>query len=170
MYFPFDKPQKVLVHCKILSLKALRFLSFNVTLILFLVFDGCQRSDKVNLEEIKKEIFETEIAFSKMSVDSGVMRAFLQYSAPNAVLNRGGKIIAGKTGIRQYFESQTLNQVKLDWRPEYVDVSQLGDMGYTYGPYRFSAVDSTGKDIRSNGIFHTVWKKQSDGSWKFVYD
>ena len=51
-----------------------------------------------------------------------------------------------------------------------MDVSESGDLAYTYGKYTFSAFDSNAKKIEAKGIFHTVWKRQEDGSWKFVYD
>jgi len=43
-------------------------------------------------------------------------------------------------------------------------------MAYTYGKYTMTIIDSAGESKVSNGIFHTVWKKQKDGSWKFVWD
>ena len=64
----------------------------------------------------------------------------------------------------------TLRDVRLEWEPGFVDASAAGDMGYTYRPYQFSAVDTGGQEIRATGVFHTVWKKQADGEWKFVYD
>ncbi|MFC2138829.1 YybH family protein, partial [Bacteroidota bacterium] len=60
--------------------------------------------------------------------------------------------------------------VKLEWKPDYIDVSTSGDLGYTFGKFTFSAKDTTGKLIESEGIFHTVWKRQEDGSWKYVWD
>jgi ketosteroid isomerase-like protein len=43
-------------------------------------------------------------------------------------------------------------------------------MAYTYGSYIFTTIDASGNKQESRGKFHTVWKKQADGSWKFVYD
>ena len=63
-----------------------------------------------------------------------------------------------------------MENIKLEWKPDYIDVSISGDLGYTYGKFTFSAIDTTGKLIESEGIFHTVWKKQEDGSWKYVWD
>ena len=56
------------------------------------------------------------------------------------------------------------------WKPDFVDVSSSGDLGYTYGQYTFIRLDSIGNETASQGIFHTVWKRQSDGNWRFVYD
>lgn len=36
--------------------------------------------------------------------------------------------------------------------------------------YTYSVTDSTGETKSSSGIFHTVWKRQADGTWKFVWD
>ncbi len=30
--------------------------------------------------------------------------------------------------------------------------------------------DSIGNDIDNKGVFHTVWKRQADGEWRFVWD
>ena len=36
--------------------------------------------------------------------------------------------------------------------------------------YVFSFIDSTGTTVADAGIFHTVWKIQPDGTWRFVWD
>jgi ketosteroid isomerase-like protein len=58
----------------------------------------------------------------------------------------------------------------LVWKPDYVDVSKSGDLGYTYGTYNYTSLDSLGNEQSSSGVFHTVWKRQEDSSWKFVSD
>jgi len=49
-------------------------------------------------------------------------------------------------------------------------INKTLDLEKEYGKYSYSIIDSTGTEISSNGIFHTVWKKQPDGSWKYVWD
>ena len=83
---------------------------------------------------------------------------------------RGDKIYKGKEAIAQYFSKQTLQNVKLKWVPDHIEVSSSGDMAYTYGKYTFNAENDKGEGIHAEGIFHTVWQRQSDGEWKFVYD
>ena len=129
-----------------------------------------QMEKKRDIETVKKEILEVEAAFNAMAAESGLKQAFLAFAAEDAVLSRQGKILKGKKEIEAYFNKQTLQEVRLQWEPEFVDVADSGDFGYTYGPYLFSGKDSTGQEIKANGIFHTVWKKQADGSWKYVYD
>jgi ketosteroid isomerase-like protein len=56
----------------------------------------------------------------------------------------------------------------LTWSPDFIDVSASGDMAYTYGKYNYTTTDSLGNVSEIEGIFHTVWKRQADGNWKFV--
>ena len=74
-----------------------------------------------------------------MTKEVGLKEAFLEFAAKSAVLNRNGKIIKEKQQIAPYFDSQTLQNVSLDWEPEFVEDAKAGDMIYTYGPFTFSA-------------------------------
>lgn len=124
----------------------------------------------IDLEQIKAEVRQAEKDFNDLAAREGVPAAFLAFAAEDAVLNRNNQIIKGKEAMKAYFDAGILQNVTLTWAPDFVDASASGDMAYTYGQYKFSAVDSTGQQVNSEGIFHTVWKKQADGSWKFVYD
>jgi len=129
-------------------------------------------TEKEAIEKWKKEILETEQSFSNMARDEGIRRAFLSYAAENAVLMRNNSLVIGKKAITVHFENQKskYNDVILTWKPDFVDVSESGDLGYTYGKYIFSYVDSSGTTNESKGVFHTVWKRQPDGTWRFVWD
>lgn len=122
------------------------------------------------MEIARQEVLQAEEAFAAMAEREGVPAAFLAFAADSAVLNRNNRIVKGKAAIEAYFAQSTLRDVSLKWAPEFVEVSSSGDMGYTYGPYQFSAVDTAGQKIEAEGMFHTVWKKQPDGEWKYVYD
>ncbi len=58
----------------------------------------------------------------------------------------------------------------LEWEPLYSHVSASGDMAYNYGPYKYTGTDAKGNTRVGYGYFITVWKKQPDNSWKFVFD
>lgn len=134
---------------------------------------SCGRNDEKNLgEKWENEIAQTEADFAEMAAKDGIPKAFLAYAAEDAVLLRNGKLITGKEEIRQYFNAaeDSQNKVFLSWKPDFVEVAASGDLGYTYGQYTITITDSTGTENTSQGIFHTVWKRQEDGSWKFVWD
>lgn len=102
-----------------------------------------------------------------MAKEEGIATAFYTFADDSAVIRRGPGVIKGKQAIKEFYEKQPQSG-ELQWSPDFADVS--GDLGYTYGKFTFSLKDSTGKVNETHGIFHTVWKKQKDGSWKFVWD
>lgn len=139
--------------------------------LIFLFLYSCDMAIKtVSIEKLKAEIIKTEQDFAEMAKKEGVQKAFLFYAAEDAVLNRNNTVLKGKRNIKAYFENQTNKEINLEWTPDFVDVAASGDLGYTYGYYIFSAIDTSGKNIKYEGVFHTVWKKQPEGNWRFVWD
>lgn len=143
-----------------------------IILLLSCVYFSCNNkgNDQSMIEKYKQEIRETEQAFAQLAKEQGLKVAFTTYAANDAVINRGDKLIKGKKAIEDYYAHQNLDNITLEWEPEFIDVAVSGDLGYTYGPYTFTAVDSGGKETKSEGIFHTVWKRQADNKWRFVWD
>ncbi len=132
---------------------------------------GCNENEKtVDPEKWKSEIISVEKSFNDMAQEKGLAQAFEYYAAENGVIKRGKKIIQGSSTIGEWYKKDTQPNESLSWTPTFVDVSNSGDMAYTYGDYVFKYQDSLGNKKESRGIFHTVWKRQQDGSWKFVYD
>ena len=131
---------------------------------------SCQQAADKNPDQLKQEITQTEKAFAKMALEEGLQKAFLHFADENAVLMRNNQVIEGKVAIQAWFENRPPASGILDWAPDFVEVSASGDLGYTYGKYTYSVTDSTGQQNQSSGIFHTVWKRQEDGSWKYVWD
>jgi ketosteroid isomerase-like protein len=43
-------------------------------------------------------------------------------------------------------------------------------LGYTWGSYEFLSKDKDGNQHVERGKYTTVWKKQTDGSWKVALD
>ena len=93
-------------------------------------------------------------------------------SSEVVVLMKNNTLAIEKTAIKNHFENQSTKNtnVSLTWKPDFVDVAASGDLGYTYGKYTYSFTNSEGNKIETNGVFHTVWKRQLDGTWKFVCD
>ena len=103
-----------------------------------------------------------------MSKNKGLHDAFLAFAAEDATLMRNNELIIGKIAIDSFYLGKTSKG--LIWQPDFIDVSTSGDLGYSYGHYTFSYVDSLGSEQENKGVFHTVWKRQEDGTWKFVWD
>jgi len=120
----------------------------------------------------KNEILNTEKEFAEMVLNEGIGKAFLHFAADDAVLMRNDKLIIGKTSIRGMHKNNMSKDqnVSLTWYPDFIDVSKSGDLGYTYGKYKFTVKDSLGNSKVNEGVFHTVWKRQEDGQWRYVWD
>jgi ketosteroid isomerase-like protein len=118
----------------------------------------------------KNEILEIEHAFAARVKQYGLGEAFVFYAANDAVIHRENRLIMGKEAIKNYFENQTLKDITLEWDPTFIDVAQSNELAYSYGDYVFSAINEKGEKIASKGHFHTVWKRQPDGEWRFVWD
>ncbi len=127
-------------------------------------------SEQVDLAQRKQEVLDTEKRFNDHARDQGLKSAFVEFAAPEAALNRGGRVINGPEAIGTYFDGFDYRSVSLTWEPDFVDVAKSGELAYTYGKFLFTSTDSLGIEKSTEGIFHTVWKRQEDGSWKYVWD
>lgn len=125
---------------------------------------------KPDLKKTAKDIRQAEEEFAKLADEKGVAVGFYEFAAEEAVINRSG-LIKGRDAIKAFYDPIEKAGTKFKWSPDTVVVSERGDMGYTYGKYQHFEKDSLGNlKVASSGIFHTVWKKQKDGSWKYVWD
>ncbi|MGE5424341.1 MAG: YybH family protein [Syntrophothermus sp.] len=130
---------------------------------------SCHRnSDK---EELKNAIFTTEKEFEKMTADKGIAESFYFFADENAVILRErDTLIHGKENIRNYYEKKNLRNVTLHWTPDFIEVSDDGTLGYTYGKYSWKVKSEDGSVKELKGVFHTVWKKQKDHTWRYLWD
>ena len=127
-----------------------------------------QSADK---DKLGKEIFQTEKAFEKMTSEKGVAEAFYYFADENAVILReNDTLIKGKSNIKDYYEKKKNKNATVNWTPDFVEVSDCGTLGYTYGKYVWKIKNKEGVISEYKGIFHTVWKKQKDNSWRYVWD
>jgi len=61
--------------------------------------------------------------------------------------------------------------LKLIFASDRIEVAQSGDLASSRGHYSITMTDkATGKPATSDGSYVTVYRKQSDGSWKAVED
>lgn len=119
-----------------------------------------------------REISLAEKNFAAMAAEKGIEAAFTFFAAKDAVIKRGNdSLIFGRAAISNFYGNDLYTKAVLKWAPDFTDASESGDLGYTFGKYTWQLKDKDGKLIQeSTGVFHSVWKKQPDGSWKFVWD
>lgn len=100
-------------------------------LCLLLIITTCQAQN--TKETAMDEIRVAEEKFCTKAQEVGLKQAFLEFADPNASIVRNNKVFKGKEGISQYFEQGDFSNVRLKWKPEFIDVSESGDLGYTFG-------------------------------------
>ncbi len=115
----------------------------------------------------KISLLKADKAFSEMSVKQGMKAAFLEYIDSNGVLLRPGRVpIVGADAV-DFLISQDDASYTLNWQPQAAVVANAADLGYTYGIY---ALHPKAVDTVLYGTYMNIWKKQADGSWRFVMD
>jgi uncharacterized protein (TIGR02246 family) len=79
--------------------------------------------------------------------------------------------LTGKVAIAKFIaKSFAIRDYKIAWHPTRADVAHSGELGYTSGTYRMSFKDESRKTVSDNGKYLMVWKKQTDGAWKVLFD
>ena len=139
-------------------------------LMLSFIFYSChQKINSSQKEKAIQDIREAEKNFDKMAAEKGIAEAFWFFADSSAVIRRDS-LIKGKENIREFYSKDFYKTATVTWAPDFTDASDAGDIGYTYGKYLWQSKDSSGKLNEARGFFHTVWKKQKDGSWRYVWD
>lgn len=78
----------------------------------------------------------------------------------------------GSTAIRQVYANASVDPAfQVQFASDRIDVGNSGDMAYARGKFTEKYTDKkTGKVMSGSGTYITVYKKQTDGSWKVVED
>jgi ketosteroid isomerase-like protein len=115
------------------------------------------------------EVRCTEIAFSQTAEtrDAVAFERFLDEDTRfvGASVLRGPKAVT-KAWAPFFAEGGP----QLVWRPFVVEVAASGDIALSRGPYRMRALDGDGELVESWGVYNSVWRKSSDGTWKIIFD
>ena len=115
-----------------------------------------------------QDMVKTEQAFSKMAEEKTAREAFMAFIADDGLLFRPGAV-NGKKWMIEHPVPPSDKKPLLAWQPSFAGMSASGDMGFTTGPWE-SKPDRNDPKPSAYGHFVTVWKKQADGSWKWVVD
>jgi ketosteroid isomerase-like protein len=127
-------------------------------------------AEKPDKEKFKAELVQVELAFAAMAQEKGVLPAFEHFAAPDvAFIDTDPRRFRGLEAVRQRM-GKTPATTKLTWSPLFTDVSDDGTLGYNYGRYQARSQGADGTETVREGFFLTIWKRQPDGSWRYVMD
>ena len=127
-----------------------------------LVFVSCNEN---NIEKNKQELINADIAMSNLAIKEGFNHSIFLNADTNIVKFQENRLpLIGKNKLAVILEKN--GDIKtLSWKPVGADVAASGDLGYTWGNWKYQAPDTT-----YYGNYFTAWKKQKDGSWKVALD
>ena len=115
-----------------------------------------------------KALFDAERAFAKRCGEVGIRASFTEFFADDGIAFRPHPV-KFKEAVKDRPAPPNPLAFELLWEPIFGEVSAAGDLGYDAGPSIFT--DKTAeKPAPSYGFFFSVWKKQTDGTWKVALD
>ena len=106
-------------------------------------------------------IVAAERTFAADAPVMGLTASFNKWAVPDAVMIAGGEVQT----VRDVFPPDVprpADEIRLEWWPNLAGISRSGDMGFTTGGVAVNG--------RRTGHYFTIWQKQPDGSWRWVYD
>lgn len=106
-------------------------------------------------------IVAAERAFAADAPVLGLTASFNKWAVPDAVMIGDGQVQT----VRDVFPPDVprpADEIRLEWWPNFAGISRSGDLGFTTGGVAVNG--------RRTGHYFTIWKKQPDGAWRWVYD
>jgi ketosteroid isomerase-like protein len=104
------------------------------------------------------QIEAAERAFAADGGAMGIKGSFLKHMADDAIV-----FSPTATNAKALYEAKSAEgEPKLQWWPIWVVAAKSGDLGLSTGPW---AIDG-----KRGGWFATIWRKDTDGTWRWVYD
>lgn len=110
-----------------------------------------------------REVFAAESSFAQTMATRN-LAAFGTYLAYDAVFFGRGGPLRGKAAViagwRSFFDGP---DAPFSWVPETIEVLASGTLAHSSGPVR----DPAGRQI---GTFNSIWRRETDGHWRVVFD
>ena len=103
-------------------------------------------------------VVAAERAFAADGLAMGIRDSFLKHSAPEAIVFAPDPVKAHDL----YGARPDQKGPPLVWWPLWAGIARSGDLGFTTGPATY--------DGKPSGWYFTVWARQPDGGWKWLYD
>lgn len=103
-------------------------------------------------------VVAAERAFAADGLAHGIKQSFVSHSTPDAIL-----FAPDPVKVHDFYAGRSAKpHPPLVWWPLWAGIARSGDLGFTTGPSTY--------DGKENGWYFTVWTRQPDGGWKWIYD
>jgi uncharacterized protein (TIGR02246 family) len=120
----------------------------------------------------EKAIQAVEAAWLQDIVSRDVEKSISHYTDDASFLLADMPIQTGKDAIRATYQQMLADpNMAVEFSSSKIEVAKNGDFAYSQGVYTMTETDpKTKRPVTETGKYLTVFKKQSDGSWKAVED
>jgi ketosteroid isomerase-like protein len=112
---------------------------------------------------LKQQVFAAESSFAA-SMAQRKFEAFAAHVSPEAIFFGDTSVMRGKPAVlgrwRRFFAEPL---APFSWKPEVIEVLPSGNLALSSGP----VFDPNGRRV---GSFSSIWRRESDGAWKIVFD
>lgn len=117
-----------------------------------------------------EEMKQAERDFCALVVKEGGYVAFPAFMAEPSVFS--GDVFPDRATARAKLPNRPRRPgVATHWEPVFGDLARSGDFGYIWGNSWVTGLTTPeGQPRKAEGFTFTVWRKQADGTWKFVLD
>lgn len=128
-------------------------------------------SQTLNRDSILAAIMDVDKSWSETAGKKGYNNSRGDFADERAInLMNGEMPLVGREAIIKYASTHPDTGFSIIWNPLKGDLSESCDLGYTYGSWQLFTKTKAGTDTTLFGNYITVWKRQPDGSWKYVID
>lgn len=106
-------------------------------------------------------VIAAERAFAARAGEIGWVPAFREFVAPDGLMPGPQGYVSAPERLAQTPDNGNRD---LAWQPAFAGIARSGDIGFTTGPASFDAT-------RTPAIYYfTIWRRQADGLWRWIYD
>jgi ketosteroid isomerase-like protein len=119
-----------------------------------------------------KAIKDDQIQWLKDFDSRDLDKIVSHFSDDAIVIDKGAPPVKGREEAKKLYKDAAADPASsLKFAPLRIEVAKSGEIGYVLGSYTaVGTVPNTKKTAEDRGTYVSIYKKQSDGSWKDVVD
>ena len=117
-----------------------------------------------------RELMDADRAFADSTAAHGA-DGWAAWFEEGGRMYRERGYVDGRAAIREAMVPAFADSTRaLRWAPDTAVVAASGDVGYTLGHWEAVLKTAAGDSVVGRGNYVTIWRRQSDGTWKVSTD
>jgi ketosteroid isomerase-like protein len=124
----------------------------------------------VDPQSIVAAVKAADTQWSKAAEAHNILGVMSFYADNASILPPNAEMVSKTPDMRKVWTDMLTPATTLTWTPGNVEVAASGDIAYDEGFYLMTTKVAKGKPVLDRGKYLTVWRKQTDGSWKAIAD